>query len=448
MARSVDTGVEPAGLLVDDDGLLERWAPKLYFHPDEKYFPCSVDWYLRRVSLNDGAGNVVYKPVISPPERPDSSVLADEYLGQRREWTLRILSKSSRAGDLETASCYGYVRPVTEPQSGRLLAKDLNYWFFYAFNGNIFDRDTLSRYLSVGTVLAGGSILLIPDGAVAFIALLETLAKAKAWVSSWDGLDQHQGDWETITVRVDPDGQPIQQIYFAAHGQGTWETKYDVTQDGRPKVYVAKESHASYATVGRFTRLGGLANDYTSDQGVEWDTQPVLVDVGYDRDVSLAVSWNGRDGVYFDNGDAPSAAINDDREVISLHKAGPHDGRLFYNAGRVEIDEQSNQARIKWWKQGGTKFDAGTNPSRPFVAMNDAGLIVSVHQDRGDNLYYNLGALNPFDETVTWWTRGGISFGEGILPTVALNNQNVVAIRSRWRSTGDLAINSTSAPRT
>jgi hypothetical protein len=427
MAHSSGTGMVPAGLLPDDDELLKRWAPQLYLHPEEKYFPCSVDWYLQRVSLLDGAGREIYKPVIDPPERPDSSVLADEYPGQRREWTLRILQPRSRAGDLQTASCYGYARDVTDPQSGRLLAKDLNFWFFYAFNGNIFNRGRLTTYLNVGTVLAGGSILVLPEAPYLPLALAAALLKARDWVASWDGVDMHQGDWETVTVRVDPSGEIIQKIYFAAHGQGSWETEFDRTQDGRPKVYVAKESHASYATTGQHSRLAGLGNDHTSDQGKQWDTRPVVVDVGYDRDVSLAVLWNGAAGNYFDNGDDPSIAVNTDREVISVHKAGPSDGRLFYNAGTVEIDEQSNQARIRWWKKGGTRFDEAPNASNPAVAINDGGLIVSVHHARSHFATYNLGALNPFDESVTWWNQGTF-FGEGIFPTVALNNQNVVVV--------------------
>jgi len=33
--------------------LMERWAPVVYFHPKENYFPSSVEFYLNSVQLVD-----------------------------------------------------------------------------------------------------------------------------------------------------------------------------------------------------------------------------------------------------------------------------------------------------------------------------------------------------------------------------------------------------------
>src|SRR5258708_19306060 len=59
--------------------LLQKWAPEVIFHPDEKYFPCPVDWYLTKTELLDGTGNVfsdqtgAYNPVINNTTRPNDS---------------------------------------------------------------------------------------------------------------------------------------------------------------------------------------------------------------------------------------------------------------------------------------------------------------------------------------------------------------------------------------
>ncbi len=57
----------------------------------------------------------------------------------------------------------------------------------------------------------------------------------------------HEGDWEVIQVRVDVEGKPHFAVY-AKHGHPAkcaWPNM-DITEGGRPKVYVALGSHASY----------------------------------------------------------------------------------------------------------------------------------------------------------------------------------------------------------
>ena len=67
-------------------------------------------------------------------------------------------------------------------------------------------------------------------------------------------LDRHEGDWEGMTVIVDPGGQRVLDVHFAAHSS-VWRYDADVPSivDHRVKVYVARGSHASYPR--RCTRL-------------------------------------------------------------------------------------------------------------------------------------------------------------------------------------------------
>jgi hypothetical protein len=61
-------------------------------------------------------------------------------------------------------------------------------------------------------------------------------------------IGRHQGDWEGIQIQLDP--EPVSAVY-AQHARGqraSWDTI--VKRDGRPVVYVANGSHASYVTPG------------------------------------------------------------------------------------------------------------------------------------------------------------------------------------------------------
>lgn len=66
---------------------------------------------------------------------------------------------------------------------------------------------------------------------------------------NWSRLiGRHQGDWEGIQIKLDP--EPVSAVY-AQHARGeraSWDTIEK--RDGRPVVYVAGGTHASYVTPG------------------------------------------------------------------------------------------------------------------------------------------------------------------------------------------------------
>ncbi len=64
-------------------------------------------------------------------------------------------------------------------------------------------------------------------------------------------LNEHESDWEQITVRLDEDKNPV-DVFFSSHEGGetrAWEAVD--TLDGRPVVYPALGSHANYFRSGR-----------------------------------------------------------------------------------------------------------------------------------------------------------------------------------------------------
>lgn len=92
--------------------VVERFAPEVRLHPEERYFPASVSWFLERAQkTRAGLGE---KLGLSFYHIPDD---------ERRDET--------RAGDLESAETYVHIRELGEDKEGM----DIQYWFFYPYNG-------------------------------------------------------------------------------------------------------------------------------------------------------------------------------------------------------------------------------------------------------------------------------------------------------------------------
>jgi hypothetical protein len=136
-----------------------------------------------------------------------------------------------------SAPCYVNARSAPDDPA----AFDLQYWFFYPFNG----RE--GRHIT------------------------------------------HEGDWEHVTVRV-TNTRELRLIaaYLSAHGQnnGGWavpDTEAEIgpilqlTPGGNPIVYSALGSPASYAAAGVHKQAWPKAGDRTSDRGPIWNTADDLV---------------------------------------------------------------------------------------------------------------------------------------------------------------------------
>jgi hypothetical protein len=64
-------------------------------------------------------------------------------------------------------------------------------------------------------------------------------------------LNEHESDWEQITVRLDSDKNPIQALYSAHEGGNDRDWAKLETEGEHPVVYPALGSHANYFTAGR-----------------------------------------------------------------------------------------------------------------------------------------------------------------------------------------------------
>ena len=117
--------------------------------------------------------------------------------------------------------------------------------------------------------------------------------------NDWVATVNHEGDWEHITVVAKADGTLV-GAFYAEHNGGTWHAAADLplTADGRPIVYSADGSHASYVRVGEFSHGPGFS-DRTYDGGPIWRTWENLVNVGEKdrpRNGQVFIQYGGRWG--------------------------------------------------------------------------------------------------------------------------------------------------------
>jgi probable HAF family extracellular repeat protein len=109
--------------------------------------------------------------------------------------------------------------------------------------------------------------------------------------------DDHEGDWEMIQVHLDVNGSPVRAAYSQHNGgeRCDW-THVQRTQSGRPIVYVAVGSHASFFSSGTHVWSAGAAADYTDGSA---HIDPSVIDV------DSAPSWLSWPGIWGGSGSSP-----------------------------------------------------------------------------------------------------------------------------------------------
>lgn len=226
----------------DPDGeLATLFCPVFHLHPREEYFPSSAEDMLAHASLwYDGGeeGSVCVLPVggvtvetlldpQSPHPRPTAS------------WQWRLKGEEgAEGGEREAiASVPVYAHVVRTPE-----AIAITYVTMYPFNG--------SYAICCGLTRAG----------------------------------DHQADVEHLTVYLDPAGENVTHVYFAAHRMrdGVYVDRNDLSfahgsRGKRVNAYVAKAGHGLYPSPARWCRVWGCANDLTGQGGVVWDPENIVV---------------------------------------------------------------------------------------------------------------------------------------------------------------------------
>ncbi len=260
--------------------LAQRFAPLVFFHSGEKYFPCSVEFFLKNSRLvrvderekQYGIGPVkpfsraakvaeiipIGQVYISDLLANNVSSMALDLMGNRQVYAGMPLRQDGSS----PAPVYSKV-VYTSP-----IKAHIQYWFNYTYNG--------------------------PFAPIA--------------VGGHGPLGIHEGDWEHIIVtiqKVDNDWK-IMEIYFSRHGRERGES---ITIYGQPKpsldfyeyehpiIYSAKYGHASYPRPYGLRPTGD--GDLVDKGNTSWRTWEKVVMID---DTTPWVNWQGRWGLAGDLG--------------------------------------------------------------------------------------------------------------------------------------------------
>lgn len=223
--------------------LVQQYGPLVYFHPGEEYFLDTPEAVLSGgAELVWGAVAIQKNPLgdpmyVSVDEHGRVAISAGTLLDDVAAampaagdvfWL--DIPTELRGGHLERAKAYVV---VSQTEDGFL---DLDFWFFYPYNGSL-----KARVNALGNALV-----------------------------SLDPVGRHTSDWEHVTVRLanTSGAWALDSVYLSEHSGGTWVPAGALTLDGgRPVVYAAKDSHAFYPAPGEYTfrtlTLGALVVKFT-----------------------------------------------------------------------------------------------------------------------------------------------------------------------------------------
>ena len=200
--------------------IISRLGPVIRLHPEERYLPSSVEWFLARANL-EGYNSTTNTLVGSVPVTVDtltreSKRLIDD-LGADYV-SLRPVNESVLAGDM--ASVKTYVHVVRRP-----MFTDIQFWTHYPYNG-------------AGAAHAKMTVA----GAISSTTTPTPL----------EPFGEHYADWEVVIMRLDNITHSIQKVIMSSHGDyhefEPSELEYD---NGHFVAYASLNGHAFYPHAGR-----------------------------------------------------------------------------------------------------------------------------------------------------------------------------------------------------
>ncbi|XP_076934590.1 hypothetical protein At1g04090-like [Bidens hawaiensis] len=177
--------------------MINAYAPLVYFHPDEEYFPSSVSWFFENgaeVHRHDEPPRAVINNGVNLPiDGTADDAFLDIPSGQASY-------ERVRKGSLSGAVAYIHVKPAQ-----------------------------------------GGKFQIGP-----FTVNLRKIG-------------EHVSDWEHITLRVDNFNGALKEVYLSQHARGKWlaPDAFELVNGTRPVVYASLHTHAHYPTPSSHIHLVG-----------------------------------------------------------------------------------------------------------------------------------------------------------------------------------------------
>ena len=197
------------------DTILEKYKPVIYFHKDEKYFPCHPDYFIKNSNLIK------------------NNKIIDSNMNQTK---LYNYSKNDDLGDI-------FIQPTDDK---------VIYGFNYNYEDSplyYFIRESIDKLYIYFFLFFGY------NGSYNILNVIN--------------IGEHYNDIEHFTYEFDKKTNSLSRIFFSAHGknEGIWiksENLEYVKNTSKPVIYCAKYGHGFYPNSGCIFRLFGFANDMTN----------------------------------------------------------------------------------------------------------------------------------------------------------------------------------------
>lgn len=245
---------------VQQQALAERYAPILYFHPGEQNFLQDPNTYIQQSTLRQERDFWGDKEVHGLGEVPPEELAGIGKDNEDADGQLFLDHQNEELGDGIRSGDLANSKNLYQYDS---LTNTITYHLFYSYNDG-------------------------PPG----------LGDAQ----------NHEGDWEKITVQLDSSFQPVEVRYSAHNGLDVSRSWPDAPkEDGRPVSFVGQGSHANFPETGRWETQAPdwVTTDVAASGGIRFDLadQPA-VDV-------LSQDWYGGHVLWGERGSASEVGIGE-----------------------------------------------------------------------------------------------------------------------------------------
>ncbi|PWA35215.1 hypothetical protein CTI12_AA598700 [Artemisia annua] len=262
--------------------LIQTYSPRIYFHPNEKYFPSSVNWFFENGALLYEKG----KETAPSPIQPDGSNLPQGGSNDDSYWLDLPPDNSAKdmikKGNLEEASAYFHIKPMFGA-----TVTDIAVWVFYPFNGP---------------------------------------ARAKVGIInvSLGKIGEHVGDWEHLTLRISNYDGKLKSVYFSEHSGGQFINSSDIEFENgnKPVAYASLHGHAFYPKPGLVLQGSGgigIRNDAAKGKMfMDTGVRPTVIAAEYLSSIVIEPPW-----LNYSRKWGPKISYDTAKEINKVRKALP-----------------------------------------------------------------------------------------------------------------------------
>ena len=221
-----------------------------------------------------------------------------------------------------------------------------------------------------GTVKWGESRSLIPSGDWPSVAVTE---EGYVIVTYSDGFYNCCSKLRYIVGTVSPGGDQNQTITFKTNSKGTeFDTGFHDSVSVNNLGVIVEAHQSGQGGDGIFTRVGHL-----TDPGAG----------------NFTITWSGNGGDWYDKGVDPKISVNDNNDVVEVHRINGSEAKLHYARGKVLFDRQvsfeSDHPRLDSEGGGGS-----------VVLLNNSS-IIEVNHRSSKGIVYRTGTLSG-QHAISW----------------------------------------------